>query len=90
MGWNFQFTGATTLSLQGYRPEEKDRAQALINFCMFATMACTSFASGALVTSQGWNWLNIGSLPPVLLMGAGLLWLARVQARPAAAAPAAH
>jgi MFS family permease len=80
VGWNFLFTGATTLSLQGYRPEEKDRAQALINFCMFATMAFTSFASGALVTSQGWSWLNIGSLPPVLLMGAGLLWLARLQA----------
>lgn len=80
VGWNFLFTGATTLSLQGYRPEEKDRAQALINFCMFATMAFTSFASGALVTTQGWGWLNIGSLAPVLLMGAGLLWLARRQA----------
>ncbi len=90
VGWNFLFTGATTLSLQGYRPEEKDRAQAMINFCMFATMAFTSFASGALVTTQGWNWLNIGSLPAVLLMGAGLLWLARVQGRvqaPATAAP---
>ena len=86
VGWNFLFTGATTLSLQGYRPEEKDRAQGLINFCMFATMAFTSFASGALVTTHGWNWLNIGSLPPVLIMGAGLLWLARVQARDQAAA----
>ncbi|RFO95081.1 MFS transporter [Rhodoferax lacus] len=88
VGWNFLFTGATTLSLQGYLPEEKDRAQGLINFCMFATMALTSFASGALVTTHGWNWLNIGSLPPVLLMGAGLLWLARVQARAKAAAAA--
>jgi len=42
---------------------------------MFATMAFTSFASGALVTMQGWNWLNLGSLVPVLAMGAGLLWL---------------
>jgi MFS family permease len=81
VGWNFLFTGSTTLSIQGYRPEEKDRAQALINFCMFATMAFTSFASGALVATQGWNWLNIGSLPAVLAMGVGLLWLQRQQAR---------
>jgi MFS family permease len=81
VGWNFLFTGSTTLSMQGYRPEEKDRAQAIINFSLFAFMALTSFASGALVTTQGWNWLNIGSLLPVLLMGAGLLWLHLRQAR---------
>jgi len=75
VGWNFLFTGSTTLSMQGYAPEEKNRAQAVVNFCVFATMAFTSLASGALVTTQGWNWLNIGSLLPVLLMGAGLLWL---------------
>ncbi|HSV45894.1 MAG TPA: MFS transporter, partial [Ramlibacter sp.] len=27
VGWNFLFTGSTTLSLTAYRPEEKDRAQ---------------------------------------------------------------
>jgi MFS family permease len=81
VGWNFLFTGSTTLSMQGYRPEEKDRAQAVINFCVFATMAFTSFASGALVTTQGWNWLNIGSLLPVVAMGLGLLWLYLKQAR---------
>jgi MFS family permease len=76
VGWNFLFTGSTTLSLRAYRPEEKDRAQAAINFCVFATMACTSLASGALVTTQGWAWLNLGSLLPVALAGAGLAWLA--------------
>jgi len=75
VGWNFLFTGSTTLSLQAYRPEEKDRAQAAINFCVFATMALTSFASGALVTTQGWQWLNVGSLVPVALTGFALLWL---------------
>lgn len=75
VGWNFLFTGSTTLSLQAYRPEEKDRAQAAINFFVFATMALTSFASGALVTTQGWQWLNIGSLLPVALTGVALAWL---------------
>ncbi len=76
VGWNFLFTGSTTLALQAYRPEEKDRAQAAINFAVFAVMALTSFASGALVTTQGWQLLNIGSLVPVALTGLALLWLA--------------
>jgi MFS family permease len=75
-GWNFLFTGSTTLALQSYRPEEKDRAQAAINFSVFAVMALTSFASGALVTTQGWQMLNYGSLVPVALTGMALLWLA--------------
>ncbi len=79
VGWNFLFTGSTTLSLQAYRPEEKDRAQAAINFFVFATMAVTSFASGALVTTQGWALLNVGSLVPVALTGLALLWLAAVR-----------
>ena len=75
VGWNFLFTGSTTLSMTAWRPEEKDRAQAAINFCVFATMAITSFASGALVTTRGWDWLNYGSLVPVTLTAVALLWL---------------
>lgn len=76
VGWNFLFTGSTTLAMQVYRPEEKDRAQAAINFGVFATMALTSFASGALVTTQGWWWLNLGSTVPVAVMGLALVALA--------------
>ena len=79
VGWNFVFTGSTTLALNAYRPEEKDRAQAAINFCVFAVMALTSFASGALVTTQGWNLLNWGSLVPVLLTAFALVWFAAHQ-----------
>jgi MFS family permease len=79
VGWNFLFTGSTTLSMSAWRPEEKDRAQAAINFCVFATMALTSFASGALVTTQGWTWLNYGSLVPVALTAMALLWLVWVR-----------
>ena len=75
MGWNFLFTGATSLSLKAYRVEEKNRAQAAINFCVFAVMALTSFASGALVTTQGWHLLNLGSIVPVFLTALALAWL---------------
>ncbi|MDM0014207.1 MFS transporter [Variovorax sp. J22P168] len=81
VGWNFLFTGSTTLSLQAYAPEEKDRAQGALNFCVFATLAVTSLASGVLVTTQGWQLLNLGSLVPVALTAAALLWLLRRRRR---------
>jgi MFS family permease len=77
VGWNFLFTGSTTLSLSAYAPEEKDRAQAALNFWLFATLALSSFASGVIVTTQGWQWLNLGSLVPLLLTAGAMLWLAR-------------
>ncbi len=77
VGWNFVFTGSTTLSLDSYRPQEKDRAQGAINFFVFMAMAASSFASGALITTQGWQWLNLGSLLPVAFAGLSLLWLAK-------------
>ena len=84
VGWNFLFTGSTTLSLQTYSSEEKDRAQGALNFFVFATLAVSSLASGVLVTSSGWDWLNYGSLAPVAVIFAALAWLAlhRHQPRP--------
>jgi MFS family permease len=76
LGWNFLFTGSTTLAMKAWTPVERDRGQAAINFFVFATMAATSFASGALVTTQGWTWLNVGSLVPVTMTAAALLWMA--------------
>ncbi len=79
VGWNFLFTGSTTLSLGAYRPEEKDRAQAALNFWVFAVTALTSFASGALITTQGWTVLNWGSLAPIGLTALALVWFAMLQ-----------
>ena len=76
LGWNFLFTGATTLALTAYRPEEKDKAQGALNFCVFAVLALSSLASGVLVTTQGWTLLNLGSLLPLSLTGLALGWLA--------------
>ena len=81
VGWNFLFTGSTTLSLQTYSAEEKDKAQGALNFTVFATLALSSFSSGVLVTTSGWTWLNYGSLVPVSLIAASLLWLRSQQAR---------
>jgi len=84
VGWNFLFTGATTLFTTVYRPEERNKAQGAMDMCVFATMAFTSFASGALVTTQGWALLNMGSLVPLTLVALALAWLA-LQRRPSLA-----
>ena len=75
VGWNFLYTGGTTLFTQAYRPEEKNRAQGVMDSCVFGTMALSSFASGALVTTQGWTLLNLGSLVPMTIIAAVLVWL---------------
>lgn len=75
VGWNFLFTGSTSLAMTAYKPDERDKAQAAINFFVFGTMAFTSFGSGALITSQGWSILNLGSLIPVIITALALLWL---------------
>ena len=48
-----------------------------INFFVFSTMAITAFSSGALITTQGWWILNVGSMIPVALTGLSLVWIAK-------------
>jgi len=86
VGWNFLFVGGTTLFTLAYRPAEKNKAQGAMDFCIFTTMALSSFASGALITTQGWTWLNLGSLLPMAAVALALLWLALQQRRAGAAA----
>ena len=75
VGWNFLFTGGTTLALQAYRPEEKDKAQGALNFCVFSATALSAFTAGALVTTQGWFWINLASLVPLAAVAVALALL---------------
>ncbi len=76
VGWNFLFIGGTTLLTETYRPQEKNKVQGANDFLIFTTMAASSFTSGALVTTHGWELLNYGSLPFLLLVIAAIAWLA--------------
>jgi len=75
VAWNFLFNGATILAISTIKPEEKNKTEATINFCVFGTMAISSFSSGALVTTQGWQFLNIGTLIPTVFVALALAWL---------------
>jgi MFS family permease len=79
VGWNFLFIGGTTLATEAWRPEEKTRGQAAIDFLVYLTMTLTSFSSGALVTTGGWTAMNLGTLAPLALLAAALAWLAALR-----------
>ncbi len=76
VGWNFMYIGGTTLLTETYRPEEKAKAQGANDMCIFAMMVVSSLTSGMLVTTAGWNKVNLLALPLLALVGAATLWLA--------------
>ena len=81
VGWNFLFVGATSLLTRCYAPEEKGKVQALNDFLIFGTVTVSSFASGALLSSIGWQVVQIAMLPLVAInIGAVLWWRRRVPA----------
>ena len=75
LGWNFMYTGGTTLLTETYEPNEKARTQGLNDFIMFATMGVSSLSSGALVTTSGWQTMNRAALPILAVIAAFVLWL---------------
>ncbi|MFO1395785.1 MAG: MFS transporter [Burkholderiales bacterium] len=81
VGWNFMYTGGTTLLTQSYTPAEKSRTQGLNDFIVFSTMALSSFSSGALVSSAGWEIMNWAALPLLALVAGVVLWYMRHRRR---------
>ena len=75
VGWNFLYIGATTLLTETYTPNERSHAQGMNDTFVFATLTITSLASGYSVDHFGWQTINLYSIPPVLAVGFGLLWL---------------
>ena len=86
-GWNFMYTGGTTLLTECYSPAEKARTQGANDFIVFAIMGVSSLASGAMVSSAGWEAMNRAVLPFLAAIAVAVFWLAlRRRARPARAA----
>ncbi len=75
ISWNFLFIGATTLLTETYRPEEQTRAQSINDFAIFTTVALSSLSAGALQHHYGWQAVNYGVLPLLVLILASIFWL---------------
>jgi MFS family permease len=76
IGWNFMYIGGTTLLTEAYRPSEKAKAQGANEITVFAVQAISSFSSGVLVNTQGWQTLNYVALPLIAVAGGLALWMA--------------
>ena len=82
LGWNFAFTGATTLLTLTYSPEEKALAQGFNDLLVFTTMTLTAAVSGAVHAHFGWDALNVSIVPFLVLTFVFTAWL-RLRERPA-------
>lgn len=82
IGWNFMFTGGTTLLTSAHSAEERIRVQTTHDFIVFGSAAVTAVTSGAIETTIGWNALNLTVIPPVLIafLVIGWHWVARARA----------
>jgi MFS family permease len=76
VGWNFAYTGATTLLTRCYRPAEKTRVQGFNDMVVFVTMITSSASSGVLLNRNGWVLLNYLSIPFVAIVVVAILRLA--------------
>jgi predicted MFS family arabinose efflux permease len=85
LGWNFAFIGATTLLTGCYRPCERNKAQGLNDFLIFATTALSSLGAGGLLAALGWDFVNYAAFPMAALGLALIAWLATHRRRHAQA-----
>ena len=87
VGWNFAFTGGTSLLTTAYTPAERNKTQGAMSFINYAFVALVSLFSGALLHYFGWEWVNLSSIPLLAIAVVATLWfvLSRPRAEPAPA-----
>ena len=74
IGWNFTFTAATSLMTTAYTPAERAKTQGMMNQIIYTVVACGALSSGAFIHFFGWDWVNIGAIPLLLIAVAVTLW----------------
>jgi MFS family permease len=76
VGWNFMFVGGTHLLTNTYTVAERTKVQGVNDFMVFTFVAASTLSSGIIHHLFGWSWVNLGMLPPLLLVLASVAWLA--------------
>jgi MFS family permease len=75
VGWNFMFISATHMVSETYRTSERAKAQAVNEFSVFSMVAISSLAAGWLEAVAGWRFLNMMSIPVMLIALGVIYWL---------------
>jgi MFS family permease len=78
ISWNFLFIGGTTLLTETYEQAERAKVQAANDFMVFTTVALSSLSAGYLQYRLGWQAVNWGVVPLLLLILGSLGWLGLV------------
>jgi MFS family permease len=76
VGWNFTFTAATSLMTTAYTPVERAKTQGMMNQIIYLCVMVGALSSGAFVHYFGWNWVNIGAAPLLLVAAGVTMWYA--------------
>ncbi len=75
ISWNFLFIGATTMLTETYRSEERFKTQAANDFIVFSMVAIASLSAGALQHHFGWQAVNFGAIPALIIILFSLVWI---------------
>lgn len=67
VGWNFLFTGGTTLVTSTYTGAERAKTQAINDFLVFGTTGAASLSAGILHEAFGWAALNYLAIPMIAI-----------------------
>ncbi len=79
ISWNFLFIGGTTLLTETYKPIERSKTQALNDFVIFTTVTIASLTAGVLQHNYGWETVNLGVIPIIIVIIISIIWLATKQ-----------
>jgi len=74
VGWNFTFTAATSLMTTAYTPAERAKTQGMMNQIIYTVVAIGALSSGTLIHFFGWDWVNIGALPLLVIAAGVTIW----------------
>lgn len=77
VGWNFMYLGGTTLLTETHTSAERAKVQGANDMAIFITMAISSASSGWLFSARGWEVMNYGAIPFLLLAGMAILYFGR-------------
>ncbi len=85
LGWNFTYTAATSLMTTAYTPAERAKTQGMMNQTIYTVVAMGSLSSGALIHFFGWQWVNVGAMPLLVIAAVVTAWCAATRRKAALA-----
>ena len=75
LGWNFLFSGGSSLVASAADPEERGRVQGIADLMTTTSVAIASLMAGVLHSQFGWEVMVLSALIPVLIVAVLVVWL---------------